>query len=173
MFSCNIPLSIKANTVDIHNNRCKLTKPWAQVCLNSNLTKVGGFCTLHKAVLQAAALQGNTHAPAVTTIWCHCSPLTLSSTVKCQIRGVNTVSLLPTLIRHNKPKVMKIWTNEWTNKNKTKQKVKFYSVILMDWVTVKTQLLYCSISYLFIAFVGLHKNKKNSNESNETNKRYK
>jgi hypothetical protein len=24
----------------------------------------------------------------------------------------------------------------------------------MDWVTVKTQLLYCSISYLFIAFVG-------------------
>jgi hypothetical protein len=24
----------------------------------------------------------------------------------------------------------------------------------MDWVTVKTQLLYCSISYLCIAFVG-------------------
>jgi hypothetical protein len=32
----------------------------------------------------------------------------------------------------------------------------FNSVLkeLMDWVTVKTQLLYCSYSYLFIAFVG-------------------
>jgi hypothetical protein len=26
--------------------------------------------------------------------------------------------------------------------------------IILDWVTVKTQLLYCSISYLFIGFVG-------------------
>jgi hypothetical protein len=26
--------------------------------------------------------------------------------------------------------------------------------IILDWVTVKTQLLYCSISYLFIVFVG-------------------
>jgi hypothetical protein len=26
--------------------------------------------------------------------------------------------------------------------------------IILDWVTVKTQLLYCSISYLFIAFIG-------------------
>jgi hypothetical protein len=29
-----------------------------------------------------------------------------------------------------------------------------YCIFLMDWVTVKTQLLYCSISYLFIVFVG-------------------
>jgi hypothetical protein len=51
--------------------------------------------------------------------------------------------------------------------------------ILMDWITVKTQLSYCSISYLFVAFVDLVAfiavlvQHKNSNESNETNERYK
>jgi hypothetical protein len=32
--------------------------------------------------------------------------------------------------------------------------IDFVFFILIDWVTVKTQLLYCSFSYLFTAFVG-------------------
>jgi hypothetical protein len=47
--------------------------------------------------------------------------------------------------------------------------------LILDWVTVKTQLLYCSISYVFIAFVGFIAfiAVLNNNESDETNERYK
>ena len=65
--SCDIPLSMKANTIDT-SQQMQINK-----ALNPGLSefkpkKAGGFCTLHKAVLQVAASQGNTHAPTVSTI---------------------------------------------------------------------------------------------------------